>query len=297
MTHTIGSDPEFFLRNKKDNKLISAVGILNGTKNNPQILESGGGLHYDNVALEFSTKPQKNGNAFVDHLIKVFKDVHGVLPEDLEIMHTPAADFDDDQLQTDEAKAFGCSPDYDAWSISVNEPPVAKNMSMRSCGGHIHVGFVKGSGNNFLLDPFGKIRTVKAMDLFHGIISVVLDNSEDAIRRRDLYGKAGCHRPTDYGVEYRVLSNYWFKSATLVMLMNSLVDDVLKAIRNNVDETLINTIGENTIKDTINTGDATTAKNIIESYLMKHLSNDSIFFLTESLNNIDNYNFNEEWGV
>lgn len=46
------------------------------------------------------------------------------------------------------------------------------------------------------------------MDLYLGVPSVLIDPDT---RRRSLYGKAGCFRLTDYGVEYRVLSGYFIK--------------------------------------------------------------------------------------
>ncbi len=43
-------------------------------------------------------------------------------------------------------------------------------------------------------------------DLFLGLPSAGADKQG---KRRELYGKAGRYRPTSYGIEYRVLSNYW----------------------------------------------------------------------------------------
>ncbi len=54
---------------------------------------------------------------------------------------------------------------------------------------------------------------VKQLDYFLGIPSLLLDKDEE---RRHLYGKAGAFRPKPYGVEYRVLSNFWLKSPELM---------------------------------------------------------------------------------
>ena len=47
---------------------------------------------------------------------------------------------------------------------------------------------------------------IKAMDVFLGIPSVLMDSGE---MRKQLYGKAGAFRPKSYGCEYRTLSNFW----------------------------------------------------------------------------------------
>lgn len=50
---------------------------------------------------------------------------------------------------------------------------------------------------------------VKAMDATVGLESVLLDPDTE---RKKLYGKAGCFRFREYGIEYRSLSNFWIKS-------------------------------------------------------------------------------------
>src|SRR5690606_20951516 len=72
--------------------------------------------------------------------------------------------------------------------------------------GHVHVGY----DNQEAINP---IQLVRALDLFLGIPSVLLDNDT---RRRQLYGKAGCFRKKPYGVEYRTLSNFWIHSEDLI---------------------------------------------------------------------------------
>ena len=294
MRYMFGTDPEFFLRNKKTSKMISAIEIIHGTKHNPTELKSGGGLHHDNVAIEFSTKPKENVDELIAHIRAIFKDVRKEIPEDLEVVTTPSANFDEDQLESDEAKAFGCSPDYNAWTMSMNEPPNAEDLTLRSCGGHVHVGFVEGNGNDFLLDPYGKVDTVKMMDVFNGTVSVLLDHSSEAVVRRNLYGKAGCHRPTDYGVEYRVLSNFWFKSPMLVMMVDSLTKDVLNIIRKKDHERMIETIGGDVIQKTINEGIVDDAQKILENNLLPSMSDDSKFYFSECMKNIETFDFNKE---
>jgi len=302
---SIGTDPEFFLRDKDSGKMVSAIPYVEGTKHEPVELPSGGTVQRDNVALEFATPPAKDGEDFVNKVRNAFMDIMKNLPDNLSLETIPSADFDEDQLDHPEARLFGCSPDYDAWELQINPPPEARS-SFRSCGAHIHVGHVEGDGNEFLLNPVGKVFTVRMMDLFHGVISTILDNSKEAIERRKLYGKAGAHRPTDYGVEYRTLSNYWMKSPQLVMLMDCLVQDILAVMRKSDPELLtdldagpeiLKVVGAEVIQSTINNGDVNKAKEILSEVLMPVLSDDTKSLLNECMKKIDTYEISKEWGV
>ncbi len=300
---TIGTDPEFFLRRKEDGKLMSAIPHIKGTKDEPQPLPQGGNVQYDNFAVEFATDPAVNGDDLVVKIGNAFKDILITIPEDHELVVKPSAEFDDDQLEDERAHEFGCDPDYDAWGPSMNNAPSHENKNFRSCGGHIHVGKADGDGNDFLLDPWGKINTIKMMDVFHGFVSAVLDDSAEAISRRELYGKAGCHRPVvkdtggHYdGVEYRVLSNFWLKSPELVMLMDSLTQDVLSVIRENKHDAVITAIGgAEKIQQIINEGMVEEAREMLEKHVKPLMSKDSMHYLDRCVENIKTYDFKKEW--
>lgn len=302
---TIGTDPEFFLRNKEDNAWESAIDIIEGTKDNPEKLPSGSALQWDNVALEFATPPAGDVEEMIEKIRETFLDLKDKLPDNLEVVAQPSAEFSEDKLLCDEARMFGCDPDYDAWELMQNIPPDPDTTTLRSCGGHIHVGYTEGCGCEFLHDTFGKFHTIRLMDTFHGIISVVLDNSEAAIRRRELYGKAGCYRSTDYGVEYRVLSNFWLKSPDLVRLMDSLVQDVLNYMKRYDYEFLtdldsefdiVNTIGAEVIQNTINKSDVDMAKTMVDKHLNPYLSDQTKDLLQIALD-INETSIEKEWEV
>ena len=298
---TIGTDPEFFFR-REDGKLISAIPFVEGTKEKPEPLPSGGNVQHDNVAVEFATEPATDGKDFVEKIRNAFKDVGYKVPEGHNLDVSPSANFEEDQLEHPESKRFGCDPDFDAWELAMNEPPECDNPNLRTCGGHVHVGKAEGDGNDFLLDPYGKITVVKLMDIFHGITSVILDSSPEAVERRKLYGKAGCHRPVSLegdglydGVEYRVLSNFWFKSPDLVMLVHSLTEDVLNFIREGDYERLIEDIGEERIKDVINKGIVEDAHKVLEEFVRPLLSENSTYYLEYCMENMEKYDFKKEW--
>lgn len=292
---TIGTDPEFFIKSKTG-KFLNAETMFPGTKEEPFPMKCGAGLQTDNVAVEFASPVGKDGTDLVNKLRDTFSELFLMLPKDTVLDLSPAALFDNDQLQTPQAQLFGCSPSYCAWDLVENERPNATISNLRSAGAHIHIGKCDGDGNDFLLDPWGKINVVRMCDAFHGIISVVLDNSKESVMRKELYGKAGEHRPKEYGVEYRTLSPFWMKSPNLVMLIDSLTQDALRMVREEKYETLITALGgSETIRTIINTGNIVAAKEAIDTVLVNYMSEDSKYFLKECIESITKYDFKKEW--
>lgn len=299
---TIGTDPEFLLK-KGDEYVSSQSAKIQGTKHEPVALKNGGTIQRDNVAVEFATVPAKDGNDFVEKVKSCLVDVHDMLPEGHEMVVEPSAVFDEAHLTDPEAQEFGCDPDFNAYTVSMNDKPWCGDSCFRSCGAHIHVGCLDGDGNaikglEFLLEFDGKINAVKVMDLFHGTISTKLDNSEAAVKRRELYGKAGCHRPTDYGVEYRVLSNYWMKSPQLVMLMDSLTRDAMTLIAVGKLQEILDLVGEDELQNTINNGNVEDAEKIIELYVLPNVSAETLDYYKMCTENLPKYkSVREEWGI
>ena len=137
------------------------------------------------------------------------------------------------------------------------------------------------------------------MDAIHGVISTILDNSKEAVDRRQLYGSPGAHRPKPYGVEYRVLSNYWLKSPITVMLMYHLTKDVLTLVRENKSEALIEALTEEAIKMVIIKGDVTTAQKMVDDHIIGLLSNESMYYYNEAIAKIkaNDMHFHQEWNL
>ena len=300
--NTIGTDPEFFL--KKAGVYVSSQSAkIKGTKHEPVALKNGGTIQRDNVAVEFATVPAIDRNDFVEKVKSCLIDTHNMLPADHELIVEPAATFDSTQLTDPEAQEFGCDPDFNAYTISMNEKPWCGDSGFRSCGAHIHVGCLGSDGKpikglEFLLEFNGKLNAVKAMDLFHGVISTLFDNSNAAIKRRELYGKAGSHRPTDYGVEYRVLSNYWMKSPQLVMLMDSLTRDAMTLIVTDKLQDILDLIGEDELQSVINNGDVVSAQKILENYIIPNISPETFDYYDMCVENLPKYkSIKEEWGI
>ena len=77
--------------------------------------------------------------------------------------------------------------------------------------------------------------------------------------RRELYGMAGSFRPKSYGLEYRVLSNFWCFNPRYIEWV---WDNVDRAIHSDVDADPEGSI----ISDAVNGGDLDAAQYLINRY-------------------------------
>lgn len=209
---TIGADPELFIVNSKTGKVVSSIGLIPGVKGDPYIDECmprGFGLETDNILAEFNIPVCKTKEEFVNSIEWMKNYIRSFIQAkdpDLDIKCSASEIVDDDQLQSDEAKLFGCSVDYNVYTESANPKPKGETTNLRSAGMHIHCGY-DGYNTNTSLE------LIRLFDLFIGVPSVLFDEDK---RRRDLYGKAGAFRLTPYGFEYRVLSSYMMSSVELL---------------------------------------------------------------------------------
>ena len=222
----IGCDPEFFV--KKDGQLISAFGLIGGTKKNPFKVK-GGAVQVDGMALEFNIDPSANPKDFRKNIDKVLEALKKMTPS-YEFDFTPVAEFGSEYIKSQplEARMLGCDPDFNAYTNAPNPVPNA-DAPFRTASGHVHISWKDTKNTNWPdeIDPFTPSHIeacnvlVKTLDAYLGIPSLIWDKDT---KRRQLYGKAGCYRPKCYGngwfgLEYRVLSNAWLNYPFLTDLI------------------------------------------------------------------------------
>lgn len=250
MKISIGADPELFVVNI-NKKFISSIGKFGGTKKMPKSIGHGCFVQEDNVALEFNIPPSESKEKFVASINYALEELHKrarALNFDLAIV--PSANFEKDQLRSPAAKEFGCEPDNNAWTLMENQRPKCDDKSLRSAGGHVHVGH-KG---------FAPFDIARAMDLFLGVPSVSLDPD---LKRRQLYGKAGAYRIKPYGMEYRTLSNFWLKTDSL---KEWVYDQTHKALHFLEIGNRLMTEEGNDIQACINNSDVNLMKGLLQRY-------------------------------
>lgn len=193
---TLGSDVEvFFVR--PDGTPFNLAGKIPATKWKPVRPPNAPFVYsWDNVAFEFAVDYDDDMTVVEQYLNEGLRFAVG-LAADFGCVISDRASmlFDEKLLDTPEALIFGCDPDFSAWTGNAMKHK-ADDHRLRSCGGHLHLGINE-------MDPklVGRI-----LDLCLGVPSVLQDHDTE---RRKLYGRAGAHRPKPYGLEYRVLSNYW----------------------------------------------------------------------------------------
>jgi len=247
---TFGADPELFLRDKVSGVFTPACGLVGGTKKRPKKIDKKGHcIQEDNVMVEFNIPPARDAESVVKSISLVLGHLSRKLPQ-FDLVISAAQEFDPDLLeQHPKAKEFGCDPDYDAWKMLINPAP-NPNTNIRTCGGHIHVGY-----NNPTTD--NQVALVRAMDLFLGV--PLIERDPDKVRK-SRYGKAGAFRPKDYGVEWRVASNYWIGSEDTIRWA---YNQTMKATHFlNAGNAVIGIDGEQ-IQNIINSGDEGMAHSFI----------------------------------
>lgn len=201
----IGADPELFIIDTtgRRSRVVSAIGLIKGEKGNPyrnKMWPEGYGTETDNILAEFNIPPVETKRDFIHHINFMKDRIREIVKS-----YNPAFDIqcaaskvvDDDQLQSEQAKEFGCDIDFNAYTEAPNEKPKGELTNLRSAGFHIHMSYDNYNTEDSLL-------MIKVLDIFLGLMSVFYDRDK---KRRSLYGKAGCFRLTDYGLEYRVLSS------------------------------------------------------------------------------------------
>ncbi|HKI62904.1 MAG TPA: hypothetical protein VKA31_11475 [Mariprofundaceae bacterium] len=207
----IGADPELFV--KAGDKFRSGYGMIPGTKLEPHKV-SHGAVQVDGMALEFNIDPSTGPEDFINNIHIVLSELRKMVPEDYDLALCPTAEFDRQHMaeQPEEARILGCDPDYNAYTGLINTPPTPP-ATMRTAAGHVHLGWTQDVDVSNP-DHFQKCRRLAIqLDYFLGVPSLLLDPDK---KRRELYGKAGAFRPKPYGMEYRVLSNFWLRSPQLM---------------------------------------------------------------------------------
>lgn len=251
MQYRLGADPEIFLLKSK--KLQAVCGLIGADKWNPLQLDNlpkGFTIQEDNVALEFGIPPASSANEFVTY-IKTVKNAFLAKYPGYSFSGISCTKFPAKQLEHPGAKHFGCEPDFNAWTNEENPKPKPPDPTMRSAGGHVHV--------ETKHDPAAVVR---AMDLFLGVPSVLMDSKGEA--RRAMYGAAGAHRVKPYGVEYRTLSNFWIMKDSYAEWVWYNTGSALSFLENMGD--VKDTGWGDEIVSCINTGDVSMAKNLINVF-------------------------------
>ena len=236
-TPTFGGDPEFFVANSRGTILASDKFFpskekkVEFTAKEPHGSYNKNKLFFDGIQAEMNLGVTTCREYFTDNVYRCLSRATEIIGIANKIVLKPSVKVRKEiiLMADPEARRFGCMPDFNAYTRTTSTGEIdATKHPYRYAGGHIHIGI---SSKYLNKDSYeyqmakteeGHIEIIKLLDLLVGIPSVLLDNGESAVRRRSKYGKAGCFRPTPYGVEYRTPSCFWIKAPELVSLIMGL---------------------------------------------------------------------------
>lgn len=257
----VGADPEIFVT--RGNTLVSAHGMVPGTKENPHKVNKGA-IQVDGMALEFNIDPANSLEEFVDNVNTVMHTLNTRIPDGCNLTVIPTAEFGARYIQDQPeiAKELGCSSDFNAYTGKENPKPNAE-VPFRTAAGHIHIGWGEGFDTR---DPEHMdlcCQLTKVLDLYLGVPSVLVDQDT---KRRSLYGAAGAFRPKTYGLEYRVLSNFWLKSEAKISWA---YQQTAKALTAFLGGTRVSDVLEGTVTRIVNTSNVGQAKIISKTFSLE----------------------------
>lgn len=214
---TIGSDPEFFIFD--DDTPVSSIGIIDGTKRNPTKITEGFNVLKDNVLIEGNIPPAKSKKDFVTYMTQL-KSIMAEIVSPRKIVCADSALFTEEQLNNEEARTFGCSPYFNAWTFSINSPAKLAKLEHRVAGTHIHIGY-EYSGK--VIPEYLAAYITRAFDYFVVYPSRQIYN--DPVRSK-YYGDYGNFRLVPYGVECRSLGGYFSND----VFLGWIYDQTIKAL-------------------------------------------------------------------
>lgn len=253
----VGSDPELFIINSTNNKVVSSIGLIPGEKGKAYRaadMPKGYGLQIDNILAEFNIPATNKKDKFIasmnymkDYIRTFVKNTN----PNYDIQCVASRDVDEDQLQHPIAKLFGCDVSYNAYTEDENPKPDGERGTLRSAGCHIHISYKSPNAKT-------SIDLIKYLDMYLGIPSVVFDPDT---KRRTLYGKAGDFRLKPYGVEYRSLSSYMMSSDEMLEFVWKGIMKAIEAYNYNVP--LLN---PELVQNIINNSDVDAAKAAIKTF-------------------------------
>jgi hypothetical protein len=245
---SIGSDPEFFIRDSLTGQVVTAIETVGGAKGRPvEIpgLGDGFGAQEDNVMVEYNIpavecssqhRASSYSSYFSDHIVRGREGALSLVRTKLSHVEADIGRctrlFTFEQLAHPQAETFGCSQDYDAYRNGDPCGGISPAMlrqdrgEYRFAGGHVHLGY-ESEAPDFV--------AAQMADVFLGLPSVALDKQGE---RRALYGSPGRFRPTPYGIEYRTLSNFWIWDENLAtnigyraLMLCFMLEDIEELVR------------------------------------------------------------------
>lgn len=275
---SMGGDPEFFITDSR-RKILNADAFF-PSKHDPIVvsarLDGKSKIFFDGIQAEMAVAHSTCREWLADNIRFCWREVLKRIPKGHKIVLKPSAKIQKSVIDgaDPEARIFGCAPDFNAYTLSTNTSAMdASRHPYRYAGGHLHIGLPDLDYRRTLKnDPWLKLatspsthlRVIKLFDLLVTIPTLALDSGPGSRRRRAKYGRAGCFRPTPYGVEYRTPSCWWLKSPSTVSLVYGLAKLAWTIVGLDLDAEFAKAVkaDEQEIMGCINESDLSTSRKI-----------------------------------
>lgn len=307
---TIGTDPELMLADASGT-IVNSLPVLKKDKHDPIKLDDNTRLYCDNVLVELSMKPATSSTEMVNRLTGCFRMASDALPNGFSLVPKAAHYYDalppkpsdeiihlvttgqmpDDVIPLE--WQIGCNPNYDVYAGTVRSQ-ARFSSTLRTGSFHIHIGnkLWQDDSETELLTETSKKTAIRLLDIYLGCQSVVFDADESSKLRRSLYGGAGEWRPTPYGVEYRVLSNFALRHPMLAKACFDLAIYAMSFLNSGYDTHILKECNMMDVQKAINTSDATLARSICKKYPIPHEIEKAI---AEACKAIKTTSFRDAW--
>lgn len=271
---TWGTDPELMLYNEKTCKIVNAIPVFKHGKNNPLDLGDGFKAYTDNVLVEFQTPPAEDKTAFIANLLNAFGRISGALESGYSLRAKAANWYDYTELgqkpnegdaEIPDAWQIGCTANFDGYTGKPNDIK-AFDDNWRTGSFHLHIGNAdwKSGKDNRLMTHDSKIEAVRLLDIFVGCAAIIICCDTSSRHRRKYYGKAGEFRPTPYGIEYRVLENYYLRQPTMVDLMIDLASHAMFHVSEDTGQDVLKLVDASDVRTAINEDNMTVARKVLD---------------------------------
>lgn len=286
---TWGLDPEFHIFDNTKKRIVNAIPVIGHDKYDPLDLGDGFKLYSDNVLAELSLPIATNKRGVMANIMTALNRAQKSLGPRYNLVARAAVIYDPEELGPKPAKdevvippawSIGCTPNFNGYTGKANEnAPFEDNM--RTGSFHIHIGnpdYKEGTDDR-LLTVESKHIAVRLMDTFVGCAAVIVSGDPSAKERRKLYGRAGEFRPTPYGIEYRVLENFFLRSPDLTELIFDLAAYAMWTLDEENHEDVFKKCPAKEVQKAINEEDLDLAKKLLYA---SPLSGDMCHRISES---------------
>lgn len=254
---TFGGDPEVMLRDNKSGRIVSSLRILGRDKHDPIQLGDGIRMYADNALVEAAFPASPSVESVVEMYRKVLRAMYRHLGNGFSVACKASHRFDKEELKDPRLWESGCNPNFDPYAKRANPPADFKDET-RTGSFHVHVGDPRIK----LMKVAEKGSVARYFDVFLGCSSVIFDKDPTAPERRTLYGKAGEFRPTDYGIEYRVLGNWVLGLPQTTELVYDIITFMLENLEHRED--IMKKVNSLDVQTAINTNNPALARSIID---------------------------------